>query len=194
MKTWKDYVVALPDGQSYSKRITSSGHITVSALVTLEGKLEAFPPRAGKKAFPVFITLDASSRGRIGETSQGKFPQKGWNLSSTTHKGRGRLMNIFMDLYKEIHLSPLEIPLEIPEEKNVSRKAQSLFEEGWRYWKNDREVVFNNLSVGGVSWPTEEVDQEQNFSDRVFTLVGEKFEDLEEVLKILSQMTVEAGY
>lgn len=101
---WTDYVEKLPHGQSYSERITSSGHITVSAKINTDGSLEAFPPRGAEKAYPVFLMLDASAGGKISESFQGKYPQKGWELPAGIHKGRAVLWQIFLGLYSKKHL------------------------------------------------------------------------------------------
>ena len=82
------------------------------------------------------------------------------------------------------------------EEKKPSpeKKAESLFSEGWRFWKNSREIIFNNQTVGGTSLSVENTDRGEKFINEVFDLVGEKIENIIGILKILGQMTEEEGY
>jgi hypothetical protein len=149
--------------------------------------LRAFPPRGASKAFPVFIKLNATSGGKFGETFEGKYPQKEWELSSTMEQGRGRLWVIFMDLYKEIHLTPIistPIPTLSPEEE-----AARLFSEGWRFWETDREIVFNNRTIGGTSSAV----RGEKFVNEVFDLIGKKIENIQDALDILEKKTEELG-
>lgn len=99
---WTDYREELENGESYSKRVTGSRHITMSALIEKDGALRAFPPKASEKAFPVFCTLDATAGGKFFETLEGIYPQKGWEFSCEMHHGRAKLAKIFFGEYEKV--------------------------------------------------------------------------------------------